>query len=176
MMNEYDFTLKFSLPYPETSAEEYVDALNAAGCDDALIGIGQQGRIALNFTREADSAMHAVQSAIKEVRQVIPKSRLIEATPDLVGLTDVAELLGFSRQNMRKIMLNGGGSFPPPLHDGKPAIWHLAKILGWLADNGSYSIDESLSDLARVTMGLNIVREMREVDSREQRELLLLIA
>ncbi|MCW8840367.1 MAG: DNA-binding protein, partial [Gammaproteobacteria bacterium] len=107
-MNEYDFTLKFSLPDVDASPEAYVDALIAAGCDDALIGIGQQGRVALNFTREAGSAMEAVQSAIKNIRQVVPDARLIEASPDLVGLTDVAELLGFSRQNMRKIMLGAG--------------------------------------------------------------------
>jgi predicted DNA-binding transcriptional regulator AlpA len=175
-MSEYDFTLKFSLPDPQISAEQYVDALIGAGCDDALIGIGQQGRIALNFTREANSAREAVGSAINEIRQVIPAAKLIEATPDLVGLTDVAELLGFSRQNMRKIMLNGGAAFPPPLHDGKPAIWHLAKILEWVAENGNYRVDETLSELARVTMGLNIVREIKEVDSGEKRELLSLIA
>jgi predicted DNA-binding transcriptional regulator AlpA len=175
-MNEYDFTLKFSLPNAEVSPEEYVEQLIAGGCDDALIGIGQQGRIALHFIREADTAMAAVQSALHDVRQVIPDALLIEATPDLVGLTDVAELLGFSRQNMRKIMLNGGAAFPPPLHDGKPAIWHLAKILGWIGENGSYPVDKQLIDVARVNMGLNIVREMKEVDPAEQRELLSLIA
>lgn len=175
-MNEYDFTLKFSLPNARVSPEEYVEQLIAAGCDDALIGIGQRGRIALHFTREADTAITAVQSALHHVREVIPNAILIEATPDLVGLTDVAELLGFSRQNMRKIMLNGGATFPPPLHDGKPAIWHLARILGWLSENGNYPVDKQLIDVARVTMGLNIVREMREVDQREQRQLLSLIA
>ena len=175
-MNEYDFTLKFSLLNTELSPEVYVEKLIATGCDDALIGIGQQGRIAFNFTREASSALEAIQSAIHDVRKIIPDAALTEATPDLVGLTDVAELLGFSRQNMRKIMLNGGAAFPSPLHDGKPAIWHLSKILSWLGENGNYSVDKQLIDIARVNMGLNIVREMREVDHGEQHELLSLIA
>jgi predicted DNA-binding transcriptional regulator AlpA len=175
-MNEYDFTLKFSLPDLNGSPAAYVDALIAAGCGDALIGIGQQGRIAFNFMREAGSAMDAVQSAIKDIRRVIPGAKLIEATPDLVGLTDVAELLGFSRQNMRKIMLGGGATFPLPVHEGKPSIWHLAKILQWLGENGNYSVDSSLLELARVTMDLNIVRELKEIDTGAQGELLALIA
>jgi hypothetical protein len=38
------------------------------------------------------------------VKKAIPMSRLIEATPDLVGISDLAALLGHSRQNMRKIV------------------------------------------------------------------------
>ncbi|MDZ7662827.1 DNA-binding protein [Thiohalophilus sp.] len=175
-MNEYDFTLKFSLPDVGIRPEDYVEALIANGCDDALIGIGQQGRIALNFMRDAVTAMEAVQSAIKDIKRVIPGARLVEAAPDLVGLTDVAEILGFSRQNMRKIMLGAGTAFPPPVHEGRPSIWHLAKILQWLGENGHYAVDDSLIELARVTMELNIVRELDDVDASVHDELLTLIA
>jgi hypothetical protein len=34
----------------------------------------------------------------------IPGAMLAEAAPDFVGLTDVAELTGMSRQNMRKTL------------------------------------------------------------------------
>lgn len=175
-MNEYDFTLKFSLPDVGTSPENYVEALIATGCDDALIGIGQQGRIALNFMREAETAMEAVQSAIKDIKRVIPGARLVEAAPDLVGLTDVAEILGFSRQNMRKIMLGSGTTFPPPVHEGRPSIWHLAKILQWLGESGHYAVDDALTEVAKVSMELNIVRGLGDVDTGVQHELLALIA
>ena len=52
-MTEYEFTLKFRLPTPDADPESYLPALAEAGCDDALVGIGQPGRIALDFTREA---------------------------------------------------------------------------------------------------------------------------
>jgi len=47
-MKEYKFTLKFSL---QDNPDAYIEKLGIEGCDDALIGIGQSGRIALNFTR-----------------------------------------------------------------------------------------------------------------------------
>jgi hypothetical protein len=34
-----------------------------------------------------------------------PGAELVEASPDFVGLTDVADLVGCSRQNIRKLML-----------------------------------------------------------------------
>jgi hypothetical protein len=70
-----------------------------------LIGVGQAGRIALDFTREANTAFEAVSSAIADVKQAIPGAKLVEATPDLVGLTDVADIIGCSRQYMRKLMI-----------------------------------------------------------------------
>ena len=111
-MNEYDFTLKFCLPCSSVNPDTYIDKLMNEGCDDALIGVGYTGRIALNFTRTSDSARNAVFSAIRNVKSAIPGVRLIEAMPDLVGLTDIANLLGFSRQNMRKLMLKSGCLFP----------------------------------------------------------------
>src|SRR5439155_384770 len=83
-----------------------IERLGAAGCDDALVGIGQPGRIALEFTREAHSAEAALVSALTDVKRAIPSARLIEAAPDFVGLTDVAEVVGMTRQNMRKLMIS----------------------------------------------------------------------
>ena len=89
-MHEYEFTLKFSLQNAQANPQEYVEPLGKAGCDDALIGIGQGGRIALSFTRESISAYEAVSSAIKDIRTVLPNAKLVEVVPDLVGLTEVA--------------------------------------------------------------------------------------
>jgi hypothetical protein len=46
-MNEFEFTLKFSLPDSTQNSQEHIEALGEAGCDDAIIGIGQKGRVAL---------------------------------------------------------------------------------------------------------------------------------
>ena len=62
---------------------------------------------------------------------------MIEVAPDLVGLTDVADIVGVSRQNMRKLMLAHPGSFPAPVHEGSASIWHL-RTLAWLQAKGSY--------------------------------------
>jgi len=78
-MGEYDFLLRFALSDQDVDPESCVDALYSAGCDDATIGIGQKGRIALNFTRKGNSATEAVSSAISDVRKAIPKAKLVES-------------------------------------------------------------------------------------------------
>lgn len=74
---EYDFVLKFKLAESSANANDLVERLGEAGCDDAVVGIGRPGRIALNFTREADSAQQAIISALEDVRRVIPDAELI---------------------------------------------------------------------------------------------------
>ena len=174
-MKEYEFILKFSLPDNKADPETFIEKLQEAGCDDAMIGIGCSGRIGLDFTRKSSSALEAVLSAIKDVKRAIPGARLIEASPDLVGLTDVADILGFTRQNMRKLMLRNP-DFPPPFHDGKPSIWHLAKILQWMDHKNMYPIEESLLDLAITNMQFNIAKDMQNLDSAFQSNIQTLLA
>ena len=74
---EYIFTLKYQLADDDRDADGLVERLGAGGCDDALVGIGQPGRLALEFTREADNADAAVRSALADVRRAIPSATLI---------------------------------------------------------------------------------------------------
>ncbi len=163
-MKEYDFILKFDLPDCDADPERYIDALYESGCDDATVGIGQKGRLALNFIREANTALAAVSSAIHDVRKAIPNAKLIEATPDLVGLTDIAEIVGCSRQNMRKLFLTHKAMFPSPVHEGSVALWHLAKVLHWFKDKGTYAIEDDLIEVSRANMQVNIASQAREID------------
>jgi hypothetical protein len=84
---EYEFTLKYTLSDEESDAGALVERLAEAGCDDALVGMGRKGRIALNFIREAAFAKEAIISALTDVKRVIPHARLLEVTPDFVGLS-----------------------------------------------------------------------------------------
>ena len=170
-MKEYEFTLKFGLKETAENPEVYIEKLGAEGCDDALIGIGQNGRVALNFTRASSSAYDAVYSALRDVKRAIPDASLIEATPDFVGLTDVANILGFTRQNLRKLMLSSGAEFPTPVHEGKPAIWHLAKVLVWLKERKKYRIEDTLIELAKANMQFNVTREVIELDPALQQDI-----
>ena len=157
-MSEYDFTLKFKLPdFP--SPEIYVDKLYELGCDDALVGIGKKGYIALNFTRDSLSAYQAISSGIKNVKEAIPEAILVNVAPDLVGVTDIANLLQCSRQNIRKLMLKDNPECPPPMYEGAQSIWHLAEILTWLVEYQAYSIKKSLIETAKTTMILNLAQQ-----------------
>lgn len=174
-MTTYEFRLKFSLPVDESDMDKLVERLGEAGCDDALIGIGQPGRIALDFAREADSAFGAISSAFADIKQVVPDAKLIEASPDLVGLTDVADIVGCSRQNIRKIMVSSGGAFPPPVHEGKSALWHLSTVLVWLKETKSYQVADDLLEVASINMQFNIAKEMMVVDPTQRTEILSLV-
>ncbi len=126
-MTAYEFGLTFAIP-EETDLDALIERLGDAGCDDATVGVGRRGRVALSFTREAGSAAEAVFSAIGAVRRAISGARLVEASPDLIGLTDVAALLGVTRQNARKLLLGCATPAPPPVHEGRPTLWRLAKV------------------------------------------------
>ena len=56
-----------------------VERLAEEGCDDALVGVGQPSRLALEFVREAPSADDAIEGAIEDVRRAVPNARLIGA-------------------------------------------------------------------------------------------------
>ena len=163
-MGQYNFTLRFALGKHDADPNLFVDKLFEEGCDDALVGLGRRGHIALDFTREAPTADEAILSALADVQRAIPEAKLVEATPDLVGLTDIANLLGFSRQYMRKLAVTKGAGFPLPVHEGKPAIWHLSTVLSWFADSKIREFDAALMEVARVNMQCNLVKEAAGLD------------
>ena len=168
---QYEFTLKFRLPVDGRDMDAFVERLGECGCDDALVGIGQPGRMALQFSREAPSASEAILSAIADVRQAIPGADLIEAAPDLVGLTDVAELLGVSRQNMRKVMLSHVHDFPPPVYEGSVSLWHLSEVLVWFEARGEDRVSMELLDVADVTRQINASIRAPEIQLRIRKRL-----
>lgn len=153
---EFTFTLMYLLPTNHTDV--LIERLAEEGCDDALVGVGQSGRLGLEFVREAANAREAVESALADVRRALPDAKLIEVTPDLVGLTDVAEVMGVSRQNMRKLVTNHP-NFPVPVHEGSSVIWHLAEVLSWMEGKGAYQVPRVTLDIARVAMHVNIKKE-----------------
>ncbi len=68
---EFEFTLTLTLAADDFEVDDFVERLGAAGCTDALVGIGQAGLIALNFSREAESARQALCSALQDVARAI---------------------------------------------------------------------------------------------------------
>jgi hypothetical protein len=64
---EFEFTLTLTLAADDSDVDDFIERLGAAGCTDALVGIGQPRRIALNFCREAKSAEQAIRSALEDV-------------------------------------------------------------------------------------------------------------
>lgn len=161
----YEFALRFRIPDTSLDQEGLLDALAAHGCDDALPGLGRKGRLALHFNREAATARDALESAVGDVLQALPFAELIEAGPDFVGLSDVAEIIGVSRQNMRKLWLAHPDDFPEPLHEGNPSIWHLAHLLRWLSRRNPGCVSRGVLEVAELAMLLNLKRQVRAIES-----------
>ena len=77
-MTEYQFALKFSIKSHATEIDAIMERLGKEGCTDALVGIGQEGLINLDFTREAPSAIEAINSALADVKRAIPEAQLVK--------------------------------------------------------------------------------------------------
>jgi hypothetical protein len=164
-MKEYEFTLKFKFSDPNIDPSNYIDALYEAGCDDALIGSGIKGSIAFDFIRESDSAYNAITSAIRDIKSVIPTLELVEASPDFVGISDLANLIGCSRQNIQKMLAKRDSDYPSPVYGSARSIWHLDELLVWLVKHKNYSIDTSLLEIAKTNKILNIANDYQKLDS-----------
>ncbi len=158
-MMGYDFALTFSLSDPAADPTQYLDALFDAGCDDALVGVGQAGSIALEFDRDAPDAVEAVRSAIADVRTAIPDAEIVEVNPDLVGMSGIADLLGCSRQMVRKFTLSKSSGFPKPVHAGTAlALWHLVEVVDWAQQSEKYrkQLSSAISEIAMATWTFNL--------------------
>ncbi|GAA4355563.1 DNA-binding protein [Variovorax defluvii] len=155
---EYEFTLKFKLGRSMPTDDEIMNSLASADCTDAFIGLGLPGYVSLEFTREAQSAEEAILSAVRDAQRGLPGAQLIEAGPDFVNLTDVANMLGMSRQNMRKLFEKHSVVFPAPVHAGTTVVWHLAPVLMFLKER-HYVVAPTVWDVAWTAMHINSARE-----------------
>lgn len=161
-MKEFDFELIFKLENGKQDPSEYIDILFENGCDDATLSIGQMGMLSLSFTREALNASEALESALNDVKKAIPSAKLVEASPDIVSISDISSILGHSRQYTRKMFNSATSSLPAPIHVGNPSIWHLSEILNWLKTIGKQEdkINENLFELSHITRKINIQRQL----------------
>lgn len=100
---EFEFDVVATLPTKDASEGVIVDALFEAGCDDAVVGLGAAGLVAVGFTRTGADADTVIGEAVKQVMAALPKgSRLREVRPDLVSLAEIAAHLGVTRQALQK--------------------------------------------------------------------------
>jgi hypothetical protein len=174
-MPTFEFTLIFDVSGGCPDPDECVEALGSHGCDDAIVGLGKPGRIALTFDRRSASAWESMTGALRDVKAAIPGARLLEAAPDFVGVTDIADRVGRSRQNMRQLMLASGSAAPAPVHEGAASIWHLADVLTWLRDAKAYRVDGDLLALATAAKQVNLLVARRDLDRAAERDLAALV-
>ncbi|WP_069373114.1 hypothetical protein [Herbaspirillum seropedicae] len=76
-MKNYEFTLTFKFHASDSDVDKVVERLGAAGCTDALVGIGRDGYVALGFSRQSTSREEAIRLALADVRTAIPTAELL---------------------------------------------------------------------------------------------------
>ena len=124
MAEAFEFELVFGIP--EDAFDPYLlsDAVFAAGFEDALVGTGIPGLLAVEIEVEGGDGEQAILDAARRLLATLPKgSRLREVRPDLVSLADVAERLSVTRQSLQQRRM------PPPTQGGLYRIDEVARVL-----------------------------------------------
>jgi hypothetical protein len=116
--------------------EDMLDTLYEAGADDALLG-RSNGVFFADFTREADSLLEAVISAIETIENAGVGARAVRVEPDdLVSIADIARRAGRTNESVRLLIRGdrGPGGFPAPtarVGSGRSRVWRWADVEDW---------------------------------------------
>jgi hypothetical protein len=117
----------------DVEADDFEDRLFEAGCADATISV-QKGVVILEFTRQAQSFLHALVTAVLCVHRAGAKVERIE--PDhLVNLSDIAARTGLSKA---AVSLYAKGerarNFPWPVArvTTESPLWDWVDVARWM--------------------------------------------
>jgi hypothetical protein len=138
-IDTHTFRVVFDAPGVD-SLEPHLDALAAAGCDDAaFMGPAADGTFTAEFDREAPSFAGAVVSALDALQSVLPGARLLRVLPaDPVTVAAIATRTGRSDESVRLLHQGrrGPGGFPAAAGwiNEKTQIWRWTDVARWFAD------------------------------------------
>ncbi len=163
-MTVHQFTLIVEGPDLQDAA--HVDALFAAGCDDATVGrIGTTQY--LDFDRRAETLSVAVSEATEAVETAVPGARVVHVEPDdLVTMSEIGQRTGRTRESVRLLIKGerGPGQFPAPATHFKSrnAMWGWQEVAAWFAEVlGDEAVEADAADcqfLAAFNAGLKLRR------------------
>ncbi len=79
MNREQCFSLTLDISSCGVTPELLLERLAAAGCTDALVGMGVSGLLRLDFMRSAPTRAVALASAQRDIFSALPAARLLSA-------------------------------------------------------------------------------------------------
>lgn len=171
-MYTYWFDLEVSGPVTEDQVEALGDALASVGGIDATVQADQRGGI-VTFSREADSALHAVISAVKDVRAAGMK--VTGAREDLVVTEEIAARAKVTAAAARYWILGerGPGGFPAPrVRHHRNSLYSWAEVSAWLATAKLGEVDHAAAETARacalVNAALTVRNGMRDLPAHDR--------
>lgn len=134
-MTEYEFTFV-------VEGVSVASDLDVGVVFDEFDGLlcAQHGRQLLVVGAEGRTAPDAAQRLTARLRGALPHIRLVRLDPDLVGVSDIAERVGRSRQNVLQWVKGERRAKPPfPLSEGsvgRSPAWRWGEVNAWLAEFG----------------------------------------
>lgn len=177
-MTTYTFTL--IAVGPDLQAEELIDALFEAGCDDALVG-SADGVQFVDFDREAESLEDAVLSAVGDLESIDGVEVVRLADAGLLSMADIAARTGRTRESIRLLITGerGPGGFPPPVTDPRSRyrLWRSDEVDTWLRANLATALSDVRSDHVRsaINAGLELRRHRGHIADNAPTDLRALV-
>ncbi|MDG9718672.1 hypothetical protein [Streptomyces sp. DH24] len=149
---DYDFT--FVVSGVDVDDQAAVDALQEK-CDALLARAG--GVDLLMITGSGDTAVEAAVTAVSAARGAVPQLQVCRLDRDLVGVHEIAERTGRSRQNVSQWIAGArkaqGERFPAPEGTvGRSQAWLWSEVNRWLSaheldDGATYPTREEMAEI-----------------------------
>lgn len=172
MMRTYTFTL--IVEGPDLQADEMVDALFGAGCDDALVG-AVDGVQYVEFDREAETPEQAILSAVADIESVEGAQVARLADAGLISMAEIARRTGRTGESIRLLIAGerGPGGFPPPLTDPRSRyrLWRAEEVDHWFRTNLAGELTDGRSDHVRSLINASLELRRRRPTNTDLRTL-----
>jgi len=164
---------------PDLQADEIIDALFEAGCDDALVG-QVDGIQYVDFDRDADTLEEAVLSAVADLESIDGVSVVRLADAGLVSMADIAERTSRTRESVRLLVggERGPGGFPPPVTDPRSRyrLWRMDEVDAWFGAQLSIPVDNRADHIrAAINAGLELRRHRSHLTDDAPKDLRALV-
>jgi hypothetical protein len=171
-MDTYWFEIEIAGPVTGDHVEALGDVLSAAGGIDATVQAGERGGVIM-FSREADSALQAVISAVEHARAA--GLTVTGAKEDLATTEDIAERSRVTAAAVRYWMNGerGPGGFPEPsIRQQRGSLYSWAQVSAWLAAARLGEVDHAAAEAARacalVNAALTVKDGMRRLPAHDR--------
>ncbi|MEK7862203.1 MAG: hypothetical protein AAB295_02955 [Chloroflexota bacterium] len=147
-------------------SDDQLNALFAAGCDDATFG-AEGGALIVNFDRKAPSFAEAVNSARWQIEGTVPRLRVVRIVvenEDLVTASEIARRAGLTREGVRLLATGARGprTFPTPRATlGRQRLWHWPDVAAWFARERGAHLKVESDEQGRFVHAFNEALDLR---------------